>query len=205
MIKNLFKIFNEPDKEPAKEPDPKVEKVDDSPYKIFNPIFDPKKDDFGRVVELYNKIESFGRKCKDDDGELLEVEEKVPEQYWGLKFNPPFRDMVLKFNQDIESRKEFCRKHGTEYHIDDEELKILGNVAFYKYVVGDVLAIAEGCCFIYEYKTYSTLPPFSGTKEEIRDHLNTIRETYDIVYGGIYTDDNLKFKVFYAKIDRQTT
>ena len=56
MIKNLFKTLKEIFKKPEpkvekvedspeifKKPEPKVEKVEDSPDKIFNPIFDPRK------------------------------------------------------------------------------------------------------------------------------------------------------------------
>ena len=54
------------------------------------------------MVDLYNKIESFGRKCKDDDGELLEVEEKIPERYWGLTFKPTFWDMANKYRTALD-------------------------------------------------------------------------------------------------------
>jgi len=216
MIKNLFKtlkeIFNEPInepiKEPIKEPEPKVEKVDDSPYKIFNPIFDPKKNDFGRVVDLYNKIESFGRKCKDDDGELLEVEEKIPERYWGLKFSPTFWDMANNYRAVLDKEDNFWEKKAKRDHIDD----MLCEPTFYKKYIGEVLAVvtAGGPYFIYEHETYEIDTKFIGTSDEIKNHFDTIRKTHDIVYyytyrGEIKHGGELIFKVRYVKLDKQTT
>ena len=212
MIKNLFKTL----KEIFKKPEPKVEKVEDSPYKIFNPIFDPKKDDFERVVDLYNKIESFGRKCKDDDGELLEVEE-IPERYWGLTFSPTFWDMANNYESSLDKLDDFHIQYGGEKEKRDHIDHMLCEPTFYKKYIGEVLSVvtAPGPYFIYEHETYEAgynKPDtrFIGTADEIKTHFDTIRKTHDIVYynimcGKIKNADELIFKVGYVKLDKQTT
>ena len=169
----------------------------DSPYKIFNPIFDPKKDDFGRVVDRFNKMQSFA----DNKEWEWEVEEKIPEQYWGLTFNPTSEDMLLAYNKSVKELESFNGSY------DREGNEFLEDVNFYKDVIGEVVAIADNLYFIYDYKSYD-ISPFVGTKEEIRDHFNTIRETHDIVYHSIvslydYHKSQFKLKVKYAKIISQ--
>ena len=211
MIKNLFKTL----KEIFKKPEPKVEKVEDSPYKIFNPIFDPKKDDFERVVDLYNKIESFGRKCKDDDGELLEVEE-IPERYWGLDFEPTFWDMANNYKSSLDKLDDFHIQYGGEKEKRDHIDHMLCEPTFYKKYIGEVLSVvtAPGPYFIYEYETHEIRfdnpeTGFTGTADEIKRHFDTIRKTDNIVYYNIHRGEikqggELIFKVGYVKLDKQT-
>ena len=206
MIKNFFKTLKEIFNEPIKEPEPKVEKVEDSPCKIFNPIFDPEKDDFERVVDLYNKIESFGRKCKDDDGELLEVEEKIPERYWGLKFNPTFWDMANNYKSQLDRYDNFLVQYGEEKEKKDQIDHMLCEPTFYKKYIGEVLAVADQPYFIYEHETYD-VARFLGTADQIKTHFDTIRKTHDIVFYNICRIKNTDelIKVRYAKLDKQTT
>ena len=197
LVKKIKKVFKAPE---VKEPDYTVN---------INPLFDPEKEDFERVVDLYNKIESFGRKCKDDDGEGLEGE--TPERYWGLKFNITFWDMANNHRTFLDECDDF---YGEEERKRDHIDHMLCEPTFYKKYIGEVLAIADHPYFIYEHETYEIRydnpdTSFIGTADEMKRHFDTIRKTHDIVYynlkrGEIKHGSELIFKVGYVKLDKQT-
>jgi len=189
-LKRLKKVFKKPEVE---EPDYTVN---------INPLFDSEKDDCERVVGLYNKIVSFADNKKWE----WEVEESIPEQYWGLKLNPTFRDMTNNYRSVHQYNIEV--KKAKRDHIDD----MLCEPTFYKKYIGEVLAVSDHPYFIYEYETYEIRwdepdTNFIGTADEMKRHFDTIRKTHDIVYYNIHRGEikqggELIFKVGYVKLDK---
>ena len=198
ILKKLKKLFQKPE----------VEKPERGFW--INPLFDSEKDDFERVVGLYNKIVSF------DDNKKWEWEgeESIPERYWGLTFSPTFWDMANNYRTALDKRDDFHLQYGGEKEKRDRIDHMLCEPTFYKKYIGEVLSVvtAPGPYFIYEHETYEIRfdnpeTGFTGTADEIKRHFDTIRKTDNIVYYNIHRGEikhggELIFKVGYVKLDK---